>query len=266
MPRRSAPSATRPSTSTSTAPSDPGALAATAARLAERLALPIRDLDLLAQALVHSSYPADHPGSPRASNERLEFLGDAVIALVVSETLYRLHPDADEGDLTRRRAAIVSKTGLAALANRAGLDEHLVVGAGIDLTSGPERPSLLADVFEAVTGAIFLDGGLAAASGWLLRVAAPELDARLVTPHLVPPKSRLQEIAQARGEAPAYRIVSAEGPEHRKHYVVEALLGGEVLGRGEGASRREAETAAAAAALDALDAGGGRGAGGEEER
>jgi ribonuclease-3 len=255
-PRRSAPSATRPSTSTSTAPSDPGGLLATAARLAERLGLPIRDLDLLAEALVHSSYPNDHPGSTRASNERLEFLGDAVVALVVSETLYRRHPDEDEGVLSNRRAAIVSNAGLAALARRAGLGDHLLLGAGADLANERERPSLLADAFEAVAGAIFLDGGLDAVRRWLLAIAAPELDAPPASPRATPAKSRLQEIAQARGGAvPAYRIVSAEGPDHHKHYVVEVLLEGRVLGRGEGRNRRAAETAAAAAALAALGAG-----------
>jgi ribonuclease-3 len=252
-PRGSVPSATRPNSSTSTPSSDPGALPAGAARLAERLALPIRDLELLAQALVHSSYPNEHPGSAAASNERLEFLGDTVIALVVSESLFQRHPDEDEGRLTSRRAAIVSTAGLAALARRAGLGEHLVLGLGADRARERERPSLLAAVFEAITGAIFLDGGLDAARRWILTIAAPELDAPHAASRFVSPKSRLQEISQARsGTAPAYRIVSAEGPDHAKHYVVEALVGGEVLGRGEGASRREAETAAAAAALVAL--------------
>ncbi|MGH3074574.1 MAG: ribonuclease III [Gaiellales bacterium] len=217
------------------------------------MALPIHDLDLLAQALVHSSYPNEHPGSPAASNERLEFLGDTVIALVVSDYLYARHPDEDEGRLTSRRAAIVSTSGLAVLARRVGLGEHLVLGFGADRSNERERPSLLAAAFEAVAGAIFLDGGLEAARAWIIASAAPELEAPVAASRFVSPKSRLQELSHLRArEAPAYRIVSAEGPDHAKHYVVEALVAGTVLGRGEGASRREAETWAAAAALEAL--------------
>jgi ribonuclease-3 len=252
-PRGSVPSATRPSTSTSAPSSDAGALPAAAARLAEQLALPIRDLELLAQALIHSSYPNEHPGSPAVSNERLEFLGDAVISLVVSESLFLRHPDEDEGRLTSRRAALVSTAGLAALARRAGLGEHLVLGLGADRANERERPSLLAAVFEAIAGAIFLDGGLEAARAWILGIAAPELDAPHAASRFVSPKSRLQELSHARSAvAPEYRLVSAEGPDHAKHFVVEALVDGVVLGRGEGANRREAETAAAAAALGAL--------------
>ena len=225
-----------------------------AARLAERLALPVRNLELLAQALVHSSYPNEHGGAPAASNERLEFLGDTVISLVVSEALFQRHPDEDEGRLTSRRAAIVSTAGLAALARRAGLGDHLVLGSGADRANERERPSVLAAVFEAVAGAVFLDGGLDVARRWILAIAALELDTTEAAARFVSPKSRLQEMSQARlGAVPIYSIVSAEGPDHAKLYVVEAIVGGAVLGRGRGASRRAAETAAAAAALEALD-------------
>jgi ribonuclease-3 len=254
-PRGSAPSATRPSTSTSAPSSDAGALPAAAARLAEQLALPVRDLALLAQALIHSSYPNEHPGSSAVSNERLEFLGDAVIGLLVAEALYGRHPHEDEGQLSRRRAAIVSTVGLSEIARRVGLGEYLILGLGPDLASERERPSLLADTLEAVVGALFLGDGLEAARDWFLQIAAPELDAPLPPSRLVAPKSRLQEIAQAgSGGAPVYRTISAEGPDHAKHFVVEVSLDAAVLGRGEGGNRREAETAAAAAALTALAA------------
>lgn len=139
------------------------------------------------------------------------------------------------------------------LARRVGLGEHLVLGFGADRSNERERPSLLAAAFEAVAGAIFLDGGLEAARAWIIASAAPELEAPVAASRFVSPKSRLQELSHLRArEAPAYRIVSAEGPDHAKHYVVEALVAGTVLGRGEGASRREAETWAAAAALEAL--------------
>lgn len=254
MPNGSGPSRTPPTTSTSTArSSESGAASEAAARLASRLALPVRDLALLGEALIHSSYPNEHPELRAASYERLEFLGDSVIALIVSDALFRYHPDEDEGRLTARRSAIVSTDGLAALARRAGLGDDLILGQGADRANDRERPSVLAAAFESVVGAIYLDLGLEAVRAWVSDVAAPELEARQPASTLVSPKSRLQEAAYARsGIAPTYQIVSAEGPAHEKHYVVEAIVDGAVVGRGEGRNRREAETEAAAAALRAL--------------
>ena len=253
MPRRSGPSRTLSTSSTNTPPSRGSTPPTQAARLIERLSLPVRDLDLLGQALVHSSYPNEHPDASSLANERLEFLGDAVIALLISEALFMLHPDEDEGRLTHRRAAIVSTRGLAAIARRLGLGEHLLLGAGADRANERDRPSVLAAAFESVVGALYLDRGLDVARTWLLAVADPELSAHRSMSSLVSPKSRLQEIAYARsGAAPAYRVVSAVGPDHEKHYVVEAMIGMEVLGTGEGRNRRDAETAAAAAALASL--------------
>jgi ribonuclease-3 len=256
MRRGSAPSATPWITSTSTLPSSEPAPAGQAARLAERLALPVKDLDLLGQALVHSSYPNEHPDASALSNERLEFLGDAVISLVVSDALYGRHPGEDEGRLTQRRAAIVSTPGLAALARRVDLGSALLLGAGADRANERERPSVLAAAFESVIGALFLDAGLAPTRDWLLEVAGPELEARRSASSFVSPKSRLQEMAYARtGLAPVYRVLRAEGPDHDKHYVVEVSLADEAVGTGEGRNRREAETAAAAAALTFLRTG-----------
>jgi ribonuclease-3 len=250
MPRRSGPSATPSSTSTSTLRSSRPAPAGQAARLAERLALPVTDLDLLGQALVHSSYPNEHPDASALSNERLEFLGDAVIALIVSDALFARHPDEDEGRLTQRRAAIVSTRGLAALARRIDLGSALLLGAGADRANERERPSVLAAALESVVGALFLDAGLEATRQWLLSIAGPELEARRSASSYVSPKSRLQEVAYARtGLVPVYRVVRAEGPDHEKVYLVEVLLGDESVGQGEGRNRRDAETAAAAAAL-----------------
>jgi len=253
MRRRSAPSATPSNTSTSTLRSSQPAPAGQAARLAERLALPITNLGLLGQALVHSSYPNEHPDASSLSNERLEFLGDAVISLVVSDALFARHPNEDEGRLTQRRAALVSTPGLAALARRIDLGAELLLGAGADRANERERPSVLAAAFESVIGALFLDAGLEPTRDWLLEIAGPELDARRSASSFVSPKSRLQELAYARtGQAPDYRVLRAEGPDHEKHYVVEVLLGDEPVGTGEGRNRREAETAAAAAALGVL--------------
>ena len=224
-----------------------------AAAFAERLGLPVRDLVLLEQALVHSSWLHEHPDSARGHNERLEFLGDSVVNLAVSEALYARHPHDDEGVLSARRAAIVSSAGLARLAARVDLGSHLLLGEGEAARGGRRRPTLLGQAFEAVAGAIYLDLGWAATRDWLMTLAAPELeeDASLVT--LKSPKSRLQEWTQRRaGERPQYRVLEALGPDHEKLFRIEVRVAGEVLGLGEGSSRRVAETQAAAQALDRL--------------
>lgn len=223
------------------------------AALAARLGLPVRDLDLLEQALVHSSYLHEHPGSARAHNERLEFLGDSVVNLAISEALYARHPTDDEGTLSARRAAIVSSAGLARVAGRIELGDWLLLGEGEAARSGRRRPSLLASSLEAVVGAIYLDLGYPATRDWLVGLASDDIEADLPIGTLKSPKSRLQEHTQRRaGRRPAYRIVEASGPDHDKLFRIEVLVEDVVLGVGEGSSRREAETAAAAAALAAL--------------
>jgi len=221
--------------------------------LTERLGLPIRDRDLLAQALVHSSWLHEHPESARGHNERLEFLGDAVVNLAVSQSLFRRHPLDDEGVLSARRAAIVSTPGLARLAARLDLGSFLLLGEGEAQRGGRVRPSLLASAFEAVAGAIYLDLGWEAARDWIHRCAADELAADLAITTLKSPKSRLQEHTQRiSGERPVYRILEAVGPDHEKQFRIEVVVDGRVLGVGEGPSRRVAETSAAAEALEVL--------------
>ncbi|HEY6057766.1 MAG TPA: ribonuclease III, partial [Candidatus Limnocylindrales bacterium] len=166
--------------------------------LAARLGLPIRDFDLLEQALVHSSFLHEHPESARAHNERLEFLGDAVVNLAVSQALFERHPDDDEGSLSARRAAIVSTAGLARLAARIDLGEWLLLGEGEAQRGGRRRPSLLASAFEALVGAIYLDLGHAAVCDWLLALAAIDIEADQPIGALKSPKSRLQEYTQRR--------------------------------------------------------------------
>ena len=223
-----------------------------AAELAGRLGLRFNDLGLLEQALTHSSYVNEHPEAPRLANERLEFLGDAILSLVISEALWALHPEEHEGQLTTRRAAIVSARGLAALARRLDLGDALVLGQGAARSGERLRASVLASVFEAVVAAVYLDLGLDAVRDWLLEVAAPELDASFPPAEFQAPKSRLQEYAyRTSGRPPAYRIVSVEGPDHNRHYVVEVSVAGRLLGRGEGRNRRDAETEAAGRALAA---------------
>jgi ribonuclease III len=221
--------------------------------LAERLGLAVRDRDLLVQALTHSSWLHEHPEAAPGHNERLEFLGDAVVSLAVSEALYRRHPADDEGVLSARRAAIVSTPGLARLATRIDLGPSLQLGEGEAQRGGRVRPTLLASAFEALIGAIYLDLGWEAARDWILDMAAEELAADLGMTTLKSPKSRLQEHTQrTTGERPTYRLVEAVGPDHEKQFRIEVLVEGRTLGVGEGPSRRIAETSAAAEALDVL--------------
>jgi ribonuclease-3 len=224
-----------------------------ARELASRLGLPFRDFALLEQALVHSSYVHEQP-SVGASNERLEFLGDAIISLIVSEALWERYPDDDEGSLTTRRAAIVSARGLARIAQRLELGSYLQLGLGATSAGERTRKSVLAATFEAVCGAIFLELGLSRTRSWVRKVAAPELAEASMLDQLKPPKSVLQERSYAAtGRAPQYLLLSDEGPPHARQYVVQVRVGGRDLGRGEGRSRRDAETEAARDALSVLD-------------
>jgi ribonuclease-3 len=219
------------------------------------LGLPVRDLDLLEQALVHSSWLHEHPDAARGHNERLEFLGDVVVNLTISEALFLRHPDDDEGALSARRAAIVSTAGLARLAGRIGLGADVLLGEGESQRSARRRPSLLASSFEALTGALYLDLGYELVRDWLIGLASPELELEAPILSLKSPKSRLQEYTQRRsGARPEYRLLEATGPDHEKSFRIEVWVDGEMLGVGEGASRRIAETAAAAQAIEHIRA------------
>jgi ribonuclease-3 len=224
-----------------------------AAALIERLGLPVRDLDLLQQALIHSSYLHEHRDLAVGHNERLEFLGDSVVSLAISDALYRRHPDDDEGVLSARRASIVSTAGLARLAARLELGEYLFLGEGEAQRGGRKRPALLASAFEALVGSIYLDLGFGVVSGFVTALAAPELTSDRPLGALKSPKSRLQEYTQRlSGERPQYRLVDAVGPDHDKVFRVEVVVAGRAVGLGAGHSRRVAETAAAAHALESL--------------
>jgi len=220
---------------------------------AQRLGLTVRNRDLLAQALTHSSYVHEHPGLTPGHNERLEYLGDAAVNLALSEALYARHPDDDEGVLSARRAAIVSTTGLARLAGRIELGDHLRLGEGESHRGGRLRPSLLASSFEAVAGALYLDLGWPATRDWIVSLAEPDISLETAPLSLKSPKSRLQEHTQrTTGGRPSYRVLEATGPDHEKHFTVEVAVDGVALGAGSGPSRRIAETAAAAEALESL--------------
>jgi ribonuclease-3 len=225
------------------------------AELAARLGLPVGESDLLEQALVHTSWLHEHPESSTGHNERLEFLGDAVVNLAISQALFAAHPADDEGMLSARRASIVSTVGLARLASRIDLGSNLMLGEGEAQRGGRRRPSILASAFEALAGALYLDLGYDTTRDWLLSVAAPEIKLDAPLSSLKSPKSRLQEYTQRRtGSRPEYRVVDATGPDHEKLFQVEVVVDGRPLGVGVGSSRRIAETAAAQRAMETLRA------------
>jgi ribonuclease-3 len=175
------------------------------------------------------------------------------VNLAITEALFWRHPADDEGVLSARRANVVSATGLARLAGRIDLGQYLMLGEGEAQISGRRRPALLAAAFEAVVGAVFLVCGYAYAREWVQALAAPEIAADLPEASLKSPKSRLQEIVQrAHGVRPEYRLVDATGPDHRRTFRIAVVLGDRVLGEGAGESRRAAETAAAARAIEEL--------------
>ena len=224
-----------------------------AAALAARLGLPVGDSELLEQALIHTSWLHEHPEAASGHNERLEFLGDAVVNLAISEALFRAHPDDDEGMLSARRASIVSTVGLARLAGRIDLGPSLSLGEGESQRGGRLRPSILASAFEALAGALYLEVGFDRTRNWLLAIAAPEISLDAPLSSLKSPKSRLQEFTQRRtGARPEYHVVDATGPDHEKQFQVEVLVDGRALGVGVGPSRRIAETAAAQRAIETL--------------
>jgi ribonuclease III len=226
-----------------------------AAALAERLGLPIGESDLIEQALVHTSWLHEHPDAATGHNERLEFLGDAVVNLAFSEALFAAHPTDDEGMLSARRASIVSTVGLARLAGRIDLGSVLFLGEGEAQRGGRRRPSILASAFEALAGALCLELGYDFTRDWLLEVAAPEISLDAPLSSLKSPKSRLQEYTQRRtGSRPEYHVVDATGPDHEKLFQIEVLVDGRPLGVGVGPSRRVAETAAAQRAMETLRA------------
>ena len=217
--------------------------------LGERLSRHLTDAKLLHDALVHRSYCAEHPGE--ASNERLEFLGDAVLEIVVTEYLFSHHPQMAEGDLARIRAACVSEEALAPLAIRLGVGSALYLGRGEDTSGGREKPSLLADAFESLIGATYLDGGLERARALVLELMSERLDSEAARPDLGDAKNRLQEQAARLGIAPPRYESSVHGPEHARRFVSTVEVGS-LRASGEGRSRKSAERAAAERAIVAL--------------
>jgi ribonuclease-3 len=211
-----------------------------------------RDEALLRLAVTHPSVAHEAAG-PVQHNQRLEYLGDAVLSLVLTHELYDRFPSLGEGPLTKARAQMVNRRTLAEEARRLGLGDHLVLSHGEESTGGRKRPSALADAYEAVLGAIFLDGGFEAARSFILRRFLDHFGELAEVPNLDNPKGDLQEMLQARSsEAPQYELTSVSGPDHDRVFECAVHHAGAELGRGQGKSKKAAESAAALAALDAL--------------
>lgn len=220
------------------------------ARFEEESGLRFADRPLLEEALTHPSFVNEHPGQDLPDNQRLEFLGDAVLDLVVGEWLFRRFPGMQEGDLTNIRSHIVCTETLAEFAQQISLGEYLRLGKGELATGGAERQANLCGGFEAVVGAAYLDRGLEATREWVHRFLDARVEDIRQEAALRDAKSRLQELAQAAVHmTPSYRIVDDKGPDHAKVFTAEALLGGVVWGRGDGTTKQAAEQAAAEAAL-----------------
>ncbi|MBI4340490.1 MAG: ribonuclease III [Chloroflexi bacterium] len=214
-----------------------------------------KDRGLLRLALMHPSYLNEHPEETGGSNQRLEFLGDACIGLLIGREMYRRFPDLGEGGLTEARSRVVRDEALAGAARRLGLGKHLILGQGERSRGGGERDANLADAFEALAGAILLDGGYRSAQRVILTALRPEMRAMDLGPAGKDPKSQLQELAHLRGLGPpSYEVVKTEGPPHQPVYTIAVRLGSEALGVGEGRRKVDAERLAARAALEALGA------------
>ncbi len=222
-------------------------------QLSPRLGYEFYRPEWLQEALTHKSYLNESRGKAGGDNERLEFLGDAVLDLVISEYLLVVYPGCAEGDLSKMKSRIVSEESLAEIARRLDLGRFLRLGRGEELTGGRDKPSLLSDSLEAVIAAVYLDGQIEAARRVVLALCQPELaglgDPRGLHDH----KTELQELCQRRfGILPSYRIVGESGPDHQKLFEVELAIRGEGYGVGRGRSKKEAEQRAAQVALDRL--------------
>ena len=210
-----------------------------------------RNIQLLHNALTHSSYANERWHNSLLSNERLEFLGDSVLGMLVAEYLYRNFPDRPEGELTRMRADMVCEQTLAAAANKIGIGEHLMLGHGEERLGGRNRNSILADAMESVIAACFLDGGIQAALKVVQQFILVEVPVTKL--HNVDYKTQLQELVQQKkNQVLSYALVGESGPDHDKKFDVEVSLNGSMVGSGSGSSKKRAEQNAAASAIEKL--------------
>ena len=220
-------------------------------RLAERIGYRFADPTLLDQAMAHRSWCAEQEG--RTSNERLEFLGDAVLGLVVAEYTYRSHPELSDGMMSKVRASVVNTKVLAEVALDLGVDEYLRLGRGEDSSGGRAKDSILADATEAVIGAVYLDGGLAEADRLVLSLLRDRITAAVGEPGVSDHKSRLQEQSVRLGRGVPRYEVEGFGPDHARRYLATVYVAGQRLGEGEGRSKKDAEQVAAQVACGSLE-------------
>jgi ribonuclease-3 len=217
------------------------------------LGVSFNDQSILQQALVHRSFLNEVPDATVASNERLEFLGDAVLGFVVAEDIFHRFPDLAEGELTKLRSALVRGETLSRIALSLGLGDYLYLGRGEEESGGRRRPRNLSCAMEAVIGAVLVDGGFEASRVFILRVLEADLERAIEDKLVADYKSRLQQIIQLeRRITPVYRTVEEVGPDHAKVFTVEVLAGNAILGKGSGRSKRAAEMEAARAAIEVL--------------
>ena len=215
--------------------------------LEKKIGYPFQDFDLLIRAMTHSSYANEHKKEQREHNERLEFLGDAVLELISSDYLFRNYPDTPEGTLTKKRASMVCEPTLALCAREISLGEYLLLGKGEDATGGRKRDSIVSDAMEALIGAIYLDGGFANAKEFIDRFILDDIENKQL---FYDSKTTLQEIVQGSyDEDVRYEIVKEEGPDHDKTFYMEVKVNGKVLGEGSGKTKKDAEQHAAHTAL-----------------
>jgi len=220
-------------------------------KLQKTMGVKFKDRSLLEQALVHSSYINENPTFALDSNERLEFLGDAVLGFIIAEELYQRFPHFDEGEMTRLRSSVVRRDALARTAKAIRLGDYLHLGRGEEASGGRRKPANMARALEAIIAAIFLDQGLKAARKFILRATGQGLNKGVDADY----KSQLQELLQARQQSkPKYKVIATSGPAHNRTFTVQVRVGNEVLGRGSGRSKKAAETEAARSALAQLSA------------
>ena len=209
------------------------------------------NISLLQNALAHSSYANERWHNSLMSNERLEFLGDSILGMTVADYLYRTFPDRPEGELTRMRADMVCEKTLAAVANRIGLGQHLLLGHGEEQGGGRKRESILADAVESVIAACYLDGGVEPAAAFIRQFILCDVPVKKL--HNVDYKTTLQELVQQKkNQVLAYTLVGESGPDHDKQFVVKVSLNGKVVGKGSGRSKKKAEQDAARVAIENL--------------
>ena len=221
--------------------------------LEQHLDYTFHDLRLLRAALYHSSYANEHRAQSVSSNERLEFLGDAVLGFVSADYLYGKHPDLPEGELTRIRAALVCEDSLHEVAQRLHLGDFLMLGKGEESGGGRHRPSILADAVEAVLAAVYLDGGIDEARALVHRILLEKEPEQVVESRRRDCKTELQELVQRKpNQELRYALVSESGPDHAKVFTVAVMLNGQVVGLGSGHSKKEAEQSAARTALEQM--------------